>query len=490
MSDASSPELGRLVRRGLAWSAASNLVLRFGSLALGIALARLLTPEQFGVYAVALTVQAVLMTFADLGLSAGLIVSDDPDREAPTVATLGVLAGVVAGLGMLAVAGPLAAALGSPDSATAIRVLAFTLLLAGAGVVPYAYLQRRFAQRALFAIALVDFCVSTVVTLALVSAGWGAVSIAVGRVVAQSVALVLQFVLAGVRPRAGIEGDLVRPVLRFGLPVAATTLLSWVALNLDNVVVAKISGPVELGFYVLAFNVAMWPMTAIGQVIRSVSLPAFARDRGRKDDATVVRAVSLVGALALPSGACLAVLAVPVIHVVYGDTWAPSGPVLAALGVFGTLRVLFDLFAAYLLAHGRSGMVLWIQIGWCVASAPALVVATRMSGATGAGWAQVGVGLLVVLPAYVVALQGEGLAPRRLGTALWRPTLACVPAAAAGWWVVSHVGDPLASLGGGFLAGSLIYGVLVGPWLWRLVKTQPVADDNGDPAGVAVELGV
>jgi hypothetical protein len=82
-------DLNGLVRRGLAWSAASNLILRFGSLAVGIVLARLLTPEQFGVYAVALTVQAVLITFADLGLSAGLVVSDDPDREVPTVAALG-----------------------------------------------------------------------------------------------------------------------------------------------------------------------------------------------------------------------------------------------------------------------------------------------------------------------------------------------------------------------------------------------------------------
>ena len=78
-----APDLGGQVRRGLAWSTVSNLMLRAGSLAVGIVLARLLTPSEFGVFAVALTVQAVLITLADLGLSADLIRTDDPAARAP-----------------------------------------------------------------------------------------------------------------------------------------------------------------------------------------------------------------------------------------------------------------------------------------------------------------------------------------------------------------------------------------------------------------------
>ena len=85
--------LTQQIRRGLAWSSLNNLVLRAGSFLVGIVLARLLTPEQFGVYAIALTVQAVLMTLADLGLSADLVRSDDPERRAPSVGLLGLVSG-------------------------------------------------------------------------------------------------------------------------------------------------------------------------------------------------------------------------------------------------------------------------------------------------------------------------------------------------------------------------------------------------------------
>ena len=66
---------------GIAWSGAANLVLRIGSLVVGICLARLLSPEHFGVYGVALIVQTILMSLADLGLSADLIRSDEPERR-------------------------------------------------------------------------------------------------------------------------------------------------------------------------------------------------------------------------------------------------------------------------------------------------------------------------------------------------------------------------------------------------------------------------
>lgn len=465
-----TPDLGGMVRRGLAWSAVSSLVLRFGTVAVGIALARLLTPEEFGVYAVALTVQAILMTFADLGLSAGLIVTDDPEAQAPTVGALGLAAGLLTGGLMALCADPIASAMGSPASSPAIEVLALALVLAGAGVVPYAMLQRQFAQKALFGISVVDFCISTVVTLALVVAGWGVVSIAIGRVCAQAVACILQFRLARVRPRFAFDPAVARPVLAFGLPVAGTTLLSWVVLNMDNVVVVKVAGTTELGFYVLAFNIAMWPMSALGQVVRSVSLPAFSRQRETGDRGGVLRAFGLTGLLALPAGVCLAVLATPVVLTVYGSTWRPSAQVLAVLGLFGGFRVMFDLMAALLLARGRSGRVLWIQVCWCVALFPALLVGTRAAGAAGAGWAHLVVGLTVVVPAYAVALRGEGLRPDEVWRAVRPAALACVPAAAAAALVVFLVEGHVAELVGGLAVGGLVYLALVHRPLLRMIR--------------------
>ena len=259
-------------------------------------------------------------------------------------------------------------------------------------------------QKEIFAIAAVDLVVSTALTMTLVLSGWGVMALAVGRIAGQSITLVLQFVLSGTRPRYAVDRRVAASVLLFGLPIAAANMLSWVLLNVDTVVVARLAGPTSLGFYVLAFNISTWPMTAIGQVVRSVALPAFSRLNSGAKDPGLALGVGLAWALALPAGVALAVLGSPLVVFVYGARWEAAVPVLMALGLFGAFRVLFDLFVAFLLAGGRSGPVLWIQGLWLVVLIPVMIAATAAWGIAGAGYAHLLVAVVVTGPAYLFAV--------------------------------------------------------------------------------------
>ncbi|MEJ3405280.1 lipopolysaccharide biosynthesis protein [Rathayibacter sp. YIM 133350] len=456
------------VGSGVAWSTVNSLALRLGGLVVGIVLARVLTPEQFGLYAIALTVQTILMTLADLGLSADLIRSDDPRKRAPTVATLGATVGFALTLTMIALSGQVAATLGAPAAAPAIAVLSGTLLLAGIGVVPYAMLQRRFEQRKLFVVAAVDLVLSTVVTLCLIAAGWGVLSLAIGRVVAQGTAVVLQFVLAREVPRFGVDRSLLRPILAFGLPVAAANFLSWALLNVDNVVIARLVGPAALGLYVLAFNISSWPMTAIAQVVRSVALPYFSRASGAEAYAGLRRATVLTWAASLPAGTLLAVLSTPVIVVLYGEKWAGSAVILASLGIVGSFRAVFDNFASYLLARGSSRSVLIVQVIWFVSILVGMIVGTAALGIIGAALVHVVVSVLVVLPAYLVTLRRHGVRLRPLLSGSAVPTIATVPAAGLAALIqVPLAHSALLALLCGGCAAAGVYWLLVRRWLKR-----------------------
>lgn len=464
-------DLATDVRRGIVWSTLSNIVLRAGGFVVGVVLARLLTPEEFGVYAIALAVQAVLISLADLGLGTDLVRSKDPERIAPTVATIGLVSGVVLTTLVLLTAHPLASVLGSPDSGDVIGMLSLTFILSGAGLVPSAMLTRRFQQRKLLVIALVDLVISTVVTIALVAAGWGVISLAIGRIAAHVVTLVLQFAMSGTRPRYSFDSDVAGSVLRFGMPVASANMLSWALLNIDSIVIAKVAGPAALGLYFLAFNISNWPMSAIGQVARSVALPAFARIPDRRGDTSLATGVAIAWALALPAGACLAVLCVPLIHVVYGPKWLPAAPVLAALGLFGALRVVFDLMVAYLLARGASGVVLRIQIIWFITLIPAMIAGTHWFGIVGGGWAHLVVAVAITLPAYVVAARKVGADIRCLASSFWPPILVTIPASLAGFATAGAIEQPAFALLAGALVGGSIYVALIFRWLRRVLLT-------------------
>jgi PST family polysaccharide transporter len=466
--------LAKSIRHGVVWSTISSLVLRLGNLVLGIILARLLSPDDFGVYAVALTVQSVLMTLADIGMSVDLIRTSDPERRAPTVATVSLMSGASLALLMTVTAGPIASVLGEPDAASVITILSWTLLISSAGVVPYAKLQREFQQRKMFATSLADFAVGTSVTLVLVVVGLGPIALAIGRVVASFAATALQFVLTRLRPRFGFDKEIARSALRFGIPLASANLLSWALLNIDNVVIVRVSGATALGLYVLAFNISTWPMSAIGQAVRSVSLAGFS-ERSRNEetgDRGLGTALSLTWAAALPAGVLLAALSGPLVVVLYGDRWSAASGALAALGMFGALRVALDMMATYLMARGAARPVLYIQIVWFLSLIPAVIVGTHWKGIAGAGWSHLAVSAVLILPAYAFALRRLDVSPWALVSATWRPTLAAIPT-----WFVAHtaaegLNDPVLALLAGGALGVLCYAALCLRWLRGLLPAR------------------
>ncbi|HJV99397.1 MAG TPA: lipopolysaccharide biosynthesis protein [Arthrobacter sp.] len=470
MTETAASSLRSRIGAGLAWSTVNSLVLRLGSFAVGIVLARLLAPEQFGVFAVALTVQAVLMTLADLGMSTDLIRSANAEAKGPTVATLALVSGTVLTGAMAASAQGLADLLGSSQAGPVIAVMAFSLMLAGAGVVPYASLQRQFAQKKLFIIALVEFAVGTALTVGLVLGGWGVMGLAAARIASQLLTLVLQFILSGERVRFGFDPAFAPGILRYGIPVACANMLSWALLNVDNVAISRLAGPVALGFYFLAFNISNWPMSAIGQVVRSVSIPAFARLASGRSDQSFAAVVGPVWAVSLLAGLMLALLSAPVVELVYGEKWLSAAVILAWLGLFGSLRTLFDLSASYLLARGASKATLIVQLAWIAALVPAMFTGVGIAGTSGAAIAHLGTALLIVCPAYAFALRSSGANLMAIGARLWPPVAAAIPAAGAALGAMALQPTPVAALLAGGAAGTGVYALILATWFRRQVR--------------------
>ena len=155
--------------------------------------------------------------------------------------------------------------------------MSVTLVLSGLSVVPFGVLQRDFRQSTQMTIDAVNLVVGTVVTVALVLLGLGAMSLAISRVAAQGLSTVMQYVAVRLRPRFGFDRQMARELVRFGLPLALSNLVSWLAMSVGQTTVTMTSGSTTLAYYVLAFNISMWPMTGLGVVVRSVALPAFSR---------------------------------------------------------------------------------------------------------------------------------------------------------------------------------------------------------------------
>ena len=352
-----SRSLSASVRRGALWVVASNLLLRLANVLLIAVIAHILSPHDFGIFAVALTAYAIVSSLAELGVSSCLIRADlDIDSLAPTVATVSVLSSVNTRWrdGRFCQSHRGRARVGGrrrPDQGPgACRAAPGRIRGTNAQMV------RDFKQDKIFLANVIAFVPSTVVLIILAESGSGAMGLAWSMVVRQFVVGCVLIVAAPRHYRPGLARSALSVVLKFGIPLAGANIVNFTLLNVDYVFVGHLLGATALGFYMLAFTVASWPYGLLGGVINNVSMPAFSRVKHdpallKKALATALRSVCLI---VMPMCAMMLALARPLILTLYGAKWAASADVLAILSIYGVASMVCLLFANMLTSFGRT----------------------------------------------------------------------------------------------------------------------------------------
>jgi O-antigen/teichoic acid export membrane protein len=454
--------IGHQAGRGLRWSLIGTLLTKVGSFAMGLVLARLLAPADFGVYAIAIAATAVLMHINDVGLIAATVQwRGRLDEMAPTAATLAVL--FATGLyGVFYLAAPaFAGAAGNADAAPVVRLLALIIVIDGVTAVRSGALMRDFRQGRLVVANSAGLVANAAIAISLAIGGAGAFSFAWGQVAGAFVTGVLVFVFGRVPVRYGFDRAIARRLMHFGVPLAASLGVEAVVTNIQFAVIGRLTGPTEVGYYLLAFNVASWAQTILGQAIRYVSVAGFSRLSEHHDEALsdgVRRSMPLMVLVVAPIVALTSVLAAPTVALLYGGQWEPAAPVLQILVGLTMVRMLTGLSMDALMGAGATRATLWLNLGWAAVLIPVLWWATELGGIRGAAVAQTGVGIVVAVPLAAVALRRAHVALAPVAVALVRPLLAAVLAAAVAMLALRFAGPhPFVQLAVAGTAGLLAY---------------------------------
>ncbi|MFC0506195.1 lipopolysaccharide biosynthesis protein [Micromonospora costi] len=477
---AGSNSLSRKAGRALGWSFGSNILGRLSTLAIGIAIARLLGPDDFGVFAVAAVALTAVLSFNELGVSLAIVRwPGDPREIAPTVMTISLVSSAVIYAGCFFGAPAFAAAMGEPGATGVVRLLTVSVLVDALVATPVAMLQRQFKQGRKTIADQTTHWLGSLTSIGLAVWGMGAMSLAVGRLAGAVAGAVLFICFEPRAVRLGFDPAKARALLRFGLPLAGSSIVTFAVQNVDKIIVGAVLGPVALGYYVLASNLSAWPISSFSQPVRSVAPAAFSRlqDRPGLLRETFTAAAGLLAAVSLPACVLLAAAAEPLIRFVYGAQWTATSTILPWLGLLAALRILFELVYDYFVVLANSRAVLTVQVVWFVVLVPVLALACQRFGLVGAGASQLAVALLVVAPLYVFELHRSGITPRALVARLWSPVAAAVAVAALVLLATRAVAVDLLALAVAGLVG--LAGMAAVTWTKRrtLAELRTVAVD-------------
>jgi O-antigen/teichoic acid export membrane protein len=403
------------VLSGVLWKILSQAFRQGSRLIVALILARLLTPEQFGVSAEVLVISSLVIVFADLAFGAALIQRDQiSDADKDTAFWACTLFGVFFTALGFACAGPLAAFYHEPQVEPLFRVMSFIFLTTSLATVQESLLNRELSFKALETRMMIATVGGAVVGIATAALGGGSWAIILQALSLSVFSTALLWVMSPWRPSLRFSTASLKSMASFSGYIFGHRLLYYLHRNSDNLLIGRYVGAASLGAYAIAYNVILVPFSRVAAPIQDVVFPAFSRiqdDRERIADGWI-RITRVVAAVTVPSLLGLAIVAGDFVDLVLGSKWHNATTVIQVLAWVGILQSLQSLNTGILEALGHARAIFRFTIVFFAAHITAFVI--------GLQWGIVGVAVgysistTLIEPSYLV------LTSRAVGISPWR----------------------------------------------------------------------
>lgn len=420
----------RTIRGGFAklCAQATNFVLRVGFIAV---LARLLSPEDFGVVGMVTTLTGLISVLSNAWLASGSVQQAEiNERQLSNLFWIYFAFGVILCIACFVAAPVVAAFYNEPRLVAITRVLGIGCLFTTIGVQHYAILQRQLRYVAIATIEATSLSVSVAVGIAMALAGYGYWALVAVTIVLPACNTICLWTATRWIPGLPDHMADVRPMVRFGGLITLNIMIVYFAYNLDKVLIGRFWGAGALGIYGRAYQLATIPPEDINAGIGGVAFSALSRlqDDPARFKRFFLKGYALVISVTFPITILCGLYAPDIVGVLLGPKWGAAGETLRLLtptvAVFGIINPLGWLMFSAGMA-GRSTRI-------------ALVIAPLVSAAfmIGLPYGPNGVALafsvamlLWLVPHVIWCVRGTNVSPTDLLGAVMRPVLATGAAA-------------------------------------------------------------
>lgn len=345
------------VGKGVLWVFITNILVQFCNFFVSVFLARILVPEDYGKVSLALVFISAFGIFKEMGLSQALIYrKHDLERAANVAVTLNF--GVGMGLYLLIIMfSPLVDLLFKTSGLWAVTiVLGANVLITSGAVVPAALLDKNLQFRQKLLAEVLPVVIYAAISLPMAIQGLGVWSLAAGSLASALANTVLLWRIAPWRPRFQWDWPIAREMIAYGQHLFYTSVLIFIASNMDRFLLGKLVTLKEVGAYTLAFTIGNLPATQISSVAGKVLFPVYAKigHEPKKLAEVYVLTFRLIAMVSIPAAFGLIAISANLIEAVYGNKWAASVVPLMILSVFGLLRSVGAISGNVFLALGKA----------------------------------------------------------------------------------------------------------------------------------------
>ena len=406
----------------LAWTGGVKWLVQILTWVSTLVVARLLTPEDFGIVGSAMIYVGFLGLFADFGVGTSVpIMRDLPEDHLAQLNGAGILFGALAMLLGLAAAWPAGQFFHSTQVPWVLAALSSTLLVSGVRSVPAALLQKALRFRTLALIEATQGVIGAAATVLLALAGWRYWALCLGAII-QSVAYTGLVLVAQPHRRSWPVWRSLDKPLQLNGNILLGQVSWWIYSNADFAIAGRVLGQAVMGSYLLAWEFASLPVEKITNIVGRVTPAYFA---ALQNDRAGLRRHLLnltegIATMTLPASWGIALVAEDFVRVVLGDKWLPAVAPLQILCFYVSLRSVVTLLPQVLTAIGEARWSARVGMMFVAVMPLAFLIGSRW-GAVGIATAWLLVYPILTIPYYWRLFRCLELSPRAYFGAIWVP---------------------------------------------------------------------
>ena len=344
------------VARGAAWMGSLIVIRAIVTVGATAILARVLHPSDYGFVGMATVVTELALMFCTVGLTAIVIQAPRLSRiDLDTAFWLSAALGVVTAAAIVGGSGLFARMFREPALEPILWAMSLMVVFEQLTDIHQAIAFRLMNFKVEAAGQLASLFMRVVVSLSLAFAGFGVWSLVWGSIAGRAAQGALLWYLIPYVPRFRCSKRFFAANWRVGGSYFGSAAVGVVMSNVDNATVGRMFGARELGYYQTAFALPEELRSRLSVALQRVLFPAYSLVQSEHSmfREGVLKSLALFSAIAIPMGVGMAVLARPIVRVLYGEQWLPVVPLLQVVAIVGIVRAFYALIVNIYKAKGR-----------------------------------------------------------------------------------------------------------------------------------------
>ena len=354
------PSIRRTIGNGIFYTALARYSNVFISIGITAVLARLLTPEEYGVVAIV----AVFITFfnflGDFGIGPAVIQNKElTETDLRSIFSFSLLFGLLLTSIFFLSAGFISHFYHEPELLRVSRWLSLSILFFSFGVVPTSLNKKKLLFKKIGIISVIVQTLSGITAIILAYYNFSYYALIIRAIINGVLLFVLNYMFSPVKLTLKIKKESIRKIFHFSSYQFLFNFINYFSRNTDNLLIGRYFGPAALGFYDKAYNLMLMPVQNLTHVITPVLHPVLSEYQNQKKRIfnSYMQIVIILATIGFPLSVFLYFSGNEVINIFYGEQWGNSVPVFQLLATIIGIQIVMSSSGSIFQATNRTDLL-------------------------------------------------------------------------------------------------------------------------------------